>query len=42
MEDLDDRRFGVFQARRGWLKKDDVLNARSLAMLRPLLARTMR
>ena len=31
-------RFGVGQARRGWLEKGDVLNARPLAKLRPLLA----
>jgi len=42
IEDFDNLRFGVFQARRGWLEKDDVLNTRSLAALRPLLARTMR
>jgi DNA polymerase (family 10) len=35
-------RFGIGQARRGWLEKADVLNTRSLAKLRPLLARTMR
>lgn len=32
---------GVQQARRGWLSRDDVLNARSLAALHPLLRRTM-
>ncbi|MDE2230269.1 MAG: DNA polymerase/3'-5' exonuclease PolX [Alphaproteobacteria bacterium] len=41
-EELGNLRFGVFQARRGWLEKADVLNTRSLAALRPLLARTMR
>ena len=35
-------RFGIGQARRGWLARDDVLNSRSLVKLRPLLARTMR
>lgn len=40
-EDFDSLRFGVLQARRGWLEKDDVLNTRSLVKLRPLLARTM-
>jgi DNA polymerase (family X) len=39
--DLDNLRFGIGQARRGWLEKADVLNSRSLAALRPLLARTM-
>jgi DNA polymerase (family 10) len=33
--------FGVAQARRGWLEKDDVLNTRSLTQLRKLLLRTM-
>ncbi|MFM0511708.1 DNA polymerase/3'-5' exonuclease PolX [Paraburkholderia sp. RL17-373-BIF-A] len=34
-------RYGIGQARRGWLEKADVLNTRSLAELRPLLARTL-
>lgn len=42
IEELGNLRFGIFQARRGWLEKGDVLNARTLAALRPLLARTMR
>jgi DNA polymerase (family 10) len=33
--------FGVGQARRGWLGKDDVLNTRPLAQLRKLLKQTM-
>jgi len=33
-------RYGIGQARRGWLEKSDVLNTRALAELRPLLART--
>ena len=33
--------FGVGQARRGWLEKDDVLNTRSLAQLHKLLKNTM-
>jgi DNA polymerase (family 10) len=33
--------FGVAQARRGWLEKDDVLNTRSLTQLRKLLKGTM-
>ena len=41
-EEMAYMRFGVGQARRGWLERRDVLNARSLAELRPLLARTMR
>lgn len=42
VQELDYLRLGVGQARRGWLERDDVLNARSLAKLRPLLGRTMR
>lgn len=41
-EELAYLRFGVSQARRGWLERDDVLNSRSLSKLRPLLARTIR
>jgi DNA polymerase (family 10) len=36
---FDYLRFGVGQARRGWLEKDDVLNTRSLAELKRLLRR---
>ncbi len=39
--DLDSIRFGVGQARRGWLEKKDVLNTRTLKQLRALLAETM-
>jgi DNA polymerase (family 10) len=39
--DFVNLRYGVGQARRGWLEKDDVLNTRSLAALRPLLKHTM-
>lgn len=39
--DFDNLRFGLGQARRGWLEKKDVLNTRSLAQLRPLLKRTL-
>lgn len=39
--DFDNLRFGVGQARRGWLEKQDVLNTRTLAELRPLLKGTM-
>jgi DNA polymerase (family 10) len=39
--DFGHLRFGVGQARRGWLERDDVLNTLPLATLRPLLARTM-
>jgi DNA polymerase (family 10) len=39
--ELDFLRYGVAQARRGWRGAADVLNARALAELRPLLARTM-
>ncbi|MDZ7700396.1 MAG: DNA polymerase/3'-5' exonuclease PolX [Deltaproteobacteria bacterium] len=37
--DLDFIRFGVDQARRGWLEAEDVLNTRSLEKLRKLLKR---
>ena len=36
---LDNMRFGIGQARRGWLEPDDVLNTRSWKELRPLLKR---
>jgi DNA polymerase (family X) len=39
MNDLELMRFGVWQARRGWLEKKDVLNTRSLEELRKLLKR---
>jgi DNA polymerase (family 10) len=39
--DFANLRYGVGQARRGWLEKDDVLNTRPLATLRRLLKRTM-
>ena len=41
MLDLENARFGVGQARRGWLEKSDVLNTRSYAELRKLLKPTM-
>jgi DNA polymerase (family 10) len=37
VHDFQDLHFGVGQARRGWLEASDVLNARSLSALRPLL-----
>ena len=39
--DLRNLQYGIGQARRGWLGKHDILNARPLRMLRPLLKRTM-
>ncbi len=39
--DFHNLRYGVGQARRGWLEKADVLNTRTLATLRKLLKRTM-
>jgi len=39
--DFSNLRYGVGQARRGWLEKSDVLNTRPLAALRKLLKRTM-
>jgi DNA polymerase (family 10) len=41
-EELKNLRFGVGQARRGWLERSDVLNTRPLQELRALLRRTMR
>ena len=38
--DFDNLRFGIGQARRGWLEKQDVLNTRPLSELRKLLAAT--
>ncbi len=38
--DFDNLRFGIGQARRGWLEKQDVLNTRPLSELRKLLAGT--
>jgi len=38
--DFDNLRYGVGQARRGWLEKQDVLNTRKLPALRKLLAAT--
>jgi DNA polymerase (family 10) len=38
--DLDLLRFGIDQARRGWLEKSDVLNTRPLSRLRRLLDRS--
>ncbi|SFI39174.1 DNA polymerase/3'-5' exonuclease PolX [Nitrosomonas sp. Nm34] len=39
--DFHNLRFGIGQARRGWLEKQNVLNTRSLQELKPLLKRTM-
>jgi DNA polymerase (family 10) len=39
--DFGNLRYGVGQARRGWLEGKDVLNTRTLDALRPLLKRTM-
>lgn len=41
IRDFDNLIYGVGQARRGWLEKKDVLNTRSLKLLRPLLRRTI-
>ena len=41
IEDFKNLRFGVGQARRGWLEKPDVLNTRPLKELRVLLKKTM-
>jgi DNA polymerase (family 10) len=39
--DFDNLRFGIGQARRGWLEKKNVLNTRSLSELQVLINRTM-
>jgi DNA polymerase (family X) len=41
LQDFDNLYYGVGQARRGWLEKQDVLNTRSLKELRALLKKTM-
>jgi DNA polymerase (family 10) len=38
-DELAFMRYGVYQARRGWLEADDVLNTRSWRELKALLAR---
>lgn len=39
--DLENIRFGIGQARRGWLEKSDVVNSRPLQEVRTFLKRTM-
>ncbi len=39
LSDLEFMRFGIRQARRGWLEADDVINTRSLKQLRKVLRR---
>jgi DNA polymerase (family 10) len=39
INDLDYMRFGIGQARRGWLEPDDVINTRSYKQLVKLLKR---
>jgi DNA polymerase (family 10) len=41
LPDFDNLKYGVGQARRGWLSRDDVLNTRPLRLLRQLLKRTI-
>jgi DNA polymerase (family 10) len=41
LSDFDNLVYGIGQARRGWLKKQDVLNTRTLAQIRKRLKRTM-
>jgi DNA polymerase (family 10) len=41
VQDFDNLRYGVGQARRGWLAKESVLNTKPLKLLRPLLQRTI-
>ena len=40
LPDFDNLRFGIGQARRGWLEAKDVLNTRTLKQLLPLLQKT--
>lgn len=40
IDNLEYMKYGVSQARRGWLEKDDVINTRSLADLKSLLKRS--
>jgi len=42
VDSFDHLRYGVGQARRGWLEKEDVVNTRSLPELKKLLKQTMR
>jgi DNA polymerase (family 10) len=39
--DFENAKYGIGQARRGWLEKDDVVNTRSYPELRKLLKPTM-
>jgi len=41
ISDFYNLKYGIGQARRGWLEKSDVLNTRSLGQLRKLLGKTM-
>jgi DNA polymerase (family 10) len=41
VQDFDNLKYGVGQARRGWLGPENVLNTRPLKLLRPLLKRTI-
>ena len=41
VDDFGNLRFGVWQARRGWMEKSDILNTRPLPALRTLLKATM-
>jgi len=41
VDSFDHLRYGIGQARRGWLEKDDVVNTRPLAEVRKLLKQTM-
>jgi DNA polymerase (family 10) len=41
ISDFDNLKYGIGQARRGWLEKSDVLNTRSLGQVRKLLVKTM-
>ncbi|MGZ3241978.1 MAG: PHP domain-containing protein, partial [Burkholderiaceae bacterium] len=40
--DFDDLQYGIGQARRGWLEKENVLNTRSIAQLKQMLLHVKR
>ena len=42
IDDFAHLKYGIGQARRGWLSAPEVLNTRALAELRPLLAQRAR
>ena len=41
VNDFNNLEYGIGQARRGWLEKEDILNSRTLPQLRKLLKKTL-